>query len=178
MIRESHRDASLVDVQSRKHIIVPRDKCLASHRSASLIQWLKFQPLYRLLGTRGEPRHPSYKSYVQLRARYAVVRPCAPLQYKGVDAYRKSWEEWLPTFRGPVGYEIRDLSITAGDDVAFCHSLNRISGTRANGEKTDTWVRATVCYHKIDGTWMVTHEHFSVPFYMDGSFKAAVDLKP
>src|SRR6266542_6282916 len=62
MIRESHRDASLVDVQSRKHIIVPRDKCLASHRSASLIQWLKFQPLYRLLGTRGEPRHPSYKS--------------------------------------------------------------------------------------------------------------------
>ncbi|HYT58414.1 MAG TPA: nuclear transport factor 2 family protein [Verrucomicrobiae bacterium] len=100
------------------------------------------------------------------------------MQYKGVDAYRKSWEEWLPTFRGPVGYEIRDLSITAGDDVAFCHSLNRISGTRANGEKTDTWVRATVCYHKIDGTWMVTHEHFSVPFYMDGSFKAAVDLKP
>src|SRR6266508_3898243 len=62
MIRESHRDASLVDLQSRKHIIVPRDKCLASHRSASLIQWLKFQPLYRLLGTRGEPRHPSYKS--------------------------------------------------------------------------------------------------------------------
>jgi len=101
-----------------------------------------------------------------------------PLQYKGADAYRKSWEEWLPTFQGPVGYEIRDLSITAGDDVAFCHSLNRISGTRANGEKTDTWVRATVCYRKIDGTWMVTHEHVSVPFYMDGTYRAAVDLKP
>src|SRR6266511_1553321 len=67
MIRESHRDASLVDVQSRKHIIVPRDKCLASHRSASFIQWLKFQPLYRLLGTRGEPRHPSYKSQDERR---------------------------------------------------------------------------------------------------------------
>src|SRR6266542_2066778 len=67
MIRESHRDASLVDVQSRKHIIVPRDKCLASHRSASLIQWLKFQPLYRLLSTRGEPRHPSYKSQDERR---------------------------------------------------------------------------------------------------------------
>jgi SnoaL-like protein len=35
-----------------------------------------------------------------------------PLQYKGADAYRKSWEEWLPTFQGPVGYEIRDLSIS------------------------------------------------------------------
>jgi uncharacterized protein (TIGR02246 family) len=101
-----------------------------------------------------------------------------PLQYKGAEAYRKSWEEWLPTFQGPVGYEIRDLSITTGDDVAFCHSVNRISGTRTDGEKTDTWVRATVCYRKIDGTWMVTHEHVSVPFYMDGTYRAAVDLKP
>jgi len=24
----------------------------------------------------------------------------------------------------------------------------------------------------------VTHEHVSVPFYMDGSYRAAVDLKP
>src|SRR6266540_4022644 len=84
MIRESHRDASLVDVQSRKHIIVPRDKCLASHRSASLIQWLKFQPLYRLLGTRGEPRHPSYKSQHEPKFLYhpesLSVRPEKPVE--------------------------------------------------------------------------------------------------
>jgi hypothetical protein len=66
MICESHRDASFVDIESRKHIVVPRDKCLASHRSASLIQWLQFQPLYLLLGTRGAPRHPSYKSQDRL----------------------------------------------------------------------------------------------------------------
>jgi hypothetical protein len=28
------------------------------------------------------------------------------------------------------------------------------------------------------GRWTVTHEQVSVPFYMDGSVKAAVDLKP
>jgi ketosteroid isomerase-like protein len=39
-------------------------------------------------------------------------------------------------------------------------------------------VRATICYRKIDGKWMVTHEHVSVPFYMDGTYRAAVDLKP
>jgi ketosteroid isomerase-like protein len=39
-----------------------------------------------------------------------------PLQYRGADVYRKNWEEWLTSFQGPVGYEIRDLSITAGDD--------------------------------------------------------------
>ena len=101
-----------------------------------------------------------------------------PLQYRGVDAYRKSLQEWFLTFQGPVGYEIRDVSITTGDGVAFSHSLNRISGRRTNGEETDVWVRATVCYRKINSTWMVAHEHVSVPFYMDGSVRAAVDLKP
>jgi uncharacterized protein (TIGR02246 family) len=101
-----------------------------------------------------------------------------PLQYVGAEALRKNLQEWFATFRGPVGYEMRDLSITASDDVAFCHSRNRISGTRTNGEETDVWVRATVCYRKIDGKWLVTHEHASVPFYMDGSYRAAVDLKP
>jgi ketosteroid isomerase-like protein len=100
-----------------------------------------------------------------------------PLEYKGADAYRKNWEAWFPTFRGPIGYEIHDLSITASDDIAFCHSLNRICGARTNGEETDVWVRATVCYRKIGGTWVITHEHVSVPIYMDG-YRAALDLKP
>jgi ketosteroid isomerase-like protein len=100
-----------------------------------------------------------------------------PLQYRGADVYRKNWEEWLTSFQGPVGYEIRDLSITAGDDVAFCHSLNRISGTRTNGDHTYVWVRATVGFRKIDGKWMVTHEHLSVPFDME-TYKASLDLKP
>jgi uncharacterized protein (TIGR02246 family) len=101
-----------------------------------------------------------------------------PLEYAGADAIRKSLEAWFPTFRGAVGYEVRDLSITTGDDVAFCRSLNRISGTRTDREETDVWVRATVGLRKIDGEWKVTHEHSSVPFYMDGSYRAAVDLKP
>ena len=101
-----------------------------------------------------------------------------PLQYRGADAYRKNWEAWFPTFRGSIGYELRDLSITASDDIAFCHSFNRIRGTRTNDEETDVWVRATVCCRNIDGKWKIVHEHESVPFYMDGSYRAAVDLEP
>ncbi len=101
-----------------------------------------------------------------------------PLQYKGTDAYRKNWEEWFATWEGQIGYEIRDLSITVGDGIAFSHSLNRIHGKRTNGEQTDLWVRVTACRRKINGNWLITHEHVSVPFYMDGSYKAAVDLKP
>ena len=100
-----------------------------------------------------------------------------PLQYVGADAYRKKWAEWFATFQGSIGYETRNLSVTSGDDVAFSHSLNRISGKRTDGEETDVWMRATVCYRKIDGRWRIAHEHASVPSYMD-SGKASVDLQP
>ncbi len=100
-----------------------------------------------------------------------------PLRY-GADAYRNMNKEWLTTFKGPVGSEMRDLSITAGGDVAFCHCRHRISGARTDGEQTDLWLRVTVDFRKIAGRWKVTHEHASVPFYMDGSMRAAIDLKP
>ena len=101
-----------------------------------------------------------------------------PLAHEGAAVNRRGWTEWFPTFDGPVGYEVRDLRITIRDDLAFSTSLNRISGTRTDGGHTDVWVRATACYRKVDGAWKVAHEHLSVPFYMDGSFRAAVDLRP
>ena len=101
-----------------------------------------------------------------------------PLQYVGIDAYRSNFEEWFLSFQGSIGYEIRDLSITTGDEVAFSRSLNLISGRRTNGEQTDVWVRATVCFRKIEGKWKVAHEHVSVPFYMEPPYKASLDLKP
>jgi uncharacterized protein (TIGR02246 family) len=101
-----------------------------------------------------------------------------PLQVRGADEHRKGFEAWFPTFEGPIGFEMRELRVTTGADVAFSHSLNRITGKRTNGETTDVWVRATVGFRKVDGRWMVVHEHVSVPFYMDGSNRAAVDLKP
>jgi ketosteroid isomerase-like protein len=100
-----------------------------------------------------------------------------PLQNIGSGAARKRAEEWFSSFQGPLGYEMRDLSIAAGDGVAFSHSLNRVSATRTDGKKLDMWWRSTVCYRKIDGKWMVTHEHSSVPFDVE-SGRASLDLKP
>ena len=91
---------------------------------------------------------------------------------------KQNLEEWFKTFQGPISLEIRDLTIRVGDDVAFCHSLNRISGQKVSGERTDIWLRETVGLCKIEGRWLIIHEHESVPFYMDGSNRAAVDLKP
>ena len=100
-----------------------------------------------------------------------------PLRYAGAQALKKRAEQWLSSFQGPIGYEVRDLNITAGSDVAFCHSLNHVSATNTSGEKIDMWWRATVCFRKMRGNWMVTHEHSSVPFDMQTG-TAAMDLKP
>ena len=101
-----------------------------------------------------------------------------PLQYAGTDSYRRNYEEWFASFRGQIGYDFRELTITTGGNAAFAHSLNHISGVRANGETTDVWVRATIGYRKINGNWYVAHEHFSTPFEMKPPFRALLDLKP
>jgi len=86
---------------------------------------------------------------------------------------------WFGTFDGPVDYEVRDLVVTAGDDVAFCHALHRLSMRPTGAPDTyDLWFRVTYGLRKVDGDWKITHEHQSTPFHMDGSFKAAVDLEP
>jgi ketosteroid isomerase-like protein len=99
-----------------------------------------------------------------------------PLVSTGADA--NGLAAWFATWRGPLGYEVRDLAITAGVDVAFCHSLNRLSGTKTDGEQADVWFRLTLGLRKLGGAWRIAHQHESVPFYMDGSYRAAVDLKP
>jgi uncharacterized protein (TIGR02246 family) len=100
-----------------------------------------------------------------------------PLEHRGTDAYRKLWEQCFPYFQGAVGFEIRDLSITTSDDVAFSHSLNRMTGTTIKGEKIDNWMRVTVCYRKLDGKWKVVHEHVSVPIDVETN-QALFDLQP
>jgi hypothetical protein len=43
----------------------------------------------------------------------------------------KSWNAWFATWEGPIGYEIRDLTVAVGDDVA------------------------------VDDEWKIAHEHES-----------------
>src|SRR5450432_2793392 len=66
-----------------------------------------------------------------------------PLQYQGADAIRKRVSQWFSSFQGPIGLEMRNLSITAGNDVAFCSSLNGSTGTNDAGAKVEMWWRAT-----------------------------------
>jgi ketosteroid isomerase-like protein len=99
-----------------------------------------------------------------------------PLRSIGPDP--KTLEAWFATWRGPIAHESREQTITVGRDVAFCTSLDRMTGTKTDGAEVALWFRSTLGLRKIDGRWLIAHEHESVPFYMDGSFRAAIDLLP
>ncbi len=100
-----------------------------------------------------------------------------PLQHVGVEAKRKNWIDAFAMYQHPLGYEIHDLTITVGDNVAFGYSLNRISGTLKNGSRTDFWLRSTTCFRKIDGKWLITHDQISVPLDLESS-RALLNLNP
>ena len=100
-----------------------------------------------------------------------------PLRYNGSDMIRKRLAEWFASFEGPIGIEFHDLDITAGDDVAFCHGLHHVDGTKTDGTKLEMWWRTTLCLSKIEGRWTITHSHDSVPFNMENGM-ASFDLRP
>ena len=99
-----------------------------------------------------------------------------PLLSGGAD--QRGLQAWFSTWQGPLDYEIGDLKVTAGAETAFCHGLSRLRGTKTDGEAVDMWSRQTFGFRKVAGEWRIAHQHESVPFYMDGSYRAAVDLKP
>ena len=126
-------------------------------------------------------RRKDADGFVSLFAEKSVMFVLAPpLRFKTGEGAPGAGgvQEWFDTFENDLGYEYRELEITSGEQVAFCHSLDRISGKRTDGTDTDVWVRETLGLRKIDGEWKITHQHQSVPMYMDGSNKAATDLKP
>ena len=100
-----------------------------------------------------------------------------PLQYVGADAMRKRWGEAFSSLPGPIGYEIADLSMTVGEDIAFSHSFNRTSATLPAGQKIGVWVRWTACWRKIGGQWLLVHDQISVPVDLQTG-RAVLDLKP
>jgi ketosteroid isomerase-like protein len=88
-------------------------------------------------------------------------------------------QAWLATFDGPVVIDYRDPVVTADGDVAFVHTLTRMTATPAGAtDSFSFWFRSTYGLRRIDGSWRISHQHDSTPFHMDGSFRAATDLLP
>jgi ketosteroid isomerase-like protein len=93
----------------------------------------------------------------------------APMKYEGVTAYRQSWDEWQPDTQGDGQFDLQDLSVTAGANVAFAHCFIKCGGVLPNGKTFQDLVRATFCLRKVSGAWKVAHQHISKPIQLTGA---------
>ncbi len=104
----------------------------------------------------------------------------AALRFKGVEAYKAHWRACMEMCPGDgMGiFELHELSIAAGEGLAFAHALCRCGpAADDSGEDKSGYMRATLGFRKNGGKWAIVHEHWSAPFDME-SGKALLDLKP
>jgi uncharacterized protein (TIGR02246 family) len=100
-----------------------------------------------------------------------------PLRFVGVDRKRRAWQESFAAFPSDITYEVRDLNVTVHGELAFAHSVNHVNATSAAGRVTDLWLRWTACFRRIDGVWLIVHDHISVPADL-AQGRAVLDLTP
>ncbi len=80
---------------------------------------------------------------------------------RGMAAYRDAWPPFFEWQRQGASFEIVELDVTAGDDVAFAHALLRCGMPAELEANPENRLRLTLGLRKRDGRWVVTHEHHS-----------------
>lgn len=106
-----------------------------------------------------------------------VFNVLPPLQLRGTVDVEAQTQTWFDSYPGDIGYDVHDLNVTADGDVGFCSFLYHVTGTLADESQVDMWVRATLGCRRVDGTWLITHDHESVPFDAQTG-QALIDLQP
>jgi uncharacterized protein (TIGR02246 family) len=86
-----------------------------------------------------------------------------PFESVGLAAYRKTWDLFLGWSSGPPRFEIHDMRVVAGSDVAFAFAKMGCYGPDAEGKPEPLDFRLTIGLQRIGGRWLIAHEHHSVP---------------
>ncbi|MDC9832149.1 YybH family protein [Rhizobium binxianense] len=146
-----------------------KDETNARHEEEAVIAMLMMRA--KALGEKNAEEALSYEAEESVEFSLAP-----PLVYYGKD--QAGLQVWFDTWEGPIGGEVRDAKLTVGGDVAFWSGLMHMTGTKTDGAEVDLWFRQTLGLVKQDGRWLVAHQHASVPFAMDGSGRALLDLTP
>ena len=77
---------------------------------------------------------------------------------RGIDAYRDVWPPFFDWQAQGALFEIVELSVTAGADVAFAYALLRCGMPDQIGDQR---LRLTLGLRREQGRWTVAHEHHS-----------------
>src|SRR4051794_6119501 len=80
---------------------------------------------------------------------------------RGLDAYRDTWPGFFQWQASGAVFEIVELDVTEGQDVAFAWALLRWGSPPVLAAHPERRLRLTVGLRLVQGRWQVTHEHHS-----------------
>jgi ketosteroid isomerase-like protein len=79
-----------------------------------------------------------------------------PIQARGLAEYQETWELFFKNNPGGIeSFHLRELEVVVDESLAVAHALL---------DAGDDKCRLTTVLRKIDGQWMIVHEHHSSPW--------------
>ncbi len=80
---------------------------------------------------------------------------------RGLAAYRATWPPFFDWLRSGAAFEVTELHVTAGEDVAFAWALLRCGSPEELRSAPERRLRLTVGLRKAGDRWLIAHEHHS-----------------
>lgn len=100
-----------------------------------------------------------------------------PLLRRGRPA--AGMQGWFDSKSGPIRVAFHDLQMQVDGGICLVQTLRHTHAPHPDDpDDSDWWSRLSLVLRRGNDGWRIVHEHESVPYYMDGSFRAAVDLTP
>ncbi|WP_181779963.1 YybH family protein [Pseudonocardia pini] len=82
---------------------------------------------------------------------------------RGIAAYRETWPPFFEFLASGGSFDILELQVTAGTDVAYAFALLRCGSAEERERRPDQRLRLTLGLRREGGRWVVAHEHHSFP---------------
>jgi uncharacterized protein (TIGR02246 family) len=82
---------------------------------------------------------------------------------RGIAAYRSTWPPFFEWQAKGASFELVELDVVAGSDVAFAYALLRCGMPEEFEKDPDNRLRLTLGLRKDGESWVVVHEHHSFP---------------
>jgi uncharacterized protein (TIGR02246 family) len=80
---------------------------------------------------------------------------------RGIEAYRRTWPPFFEWQAQGAVFEIVELDVTAGEDVAYAHALLRCDSPEGLATRPERRLRLTLGLRREGERWVVAHEHHS-----------------
>lgn len=91
-------------------------------------------------------------------------QPGHPEIQRGWNDGRRTARNFVESMEGPIRFYPLKPTVHVSGDLAVAYSVWKLECAPKNGSrKIDAKVRMTTLFEWIDGEWIITHDHISVP---------------